>query len=111
MTYFHSPRIPTDGLVLALDAANTKSYTGSGTTWSDLSGNGNNGTLTNGPTFDSDNGGSLDFNGVGDYAKVSNLLDIIKQKIKINAIYYSMCYSMCYSMWHILTAKENVLLI
>ena len=38
----HSPRIVTDGLVLLLDAGNTKSYPGSGTTWSDLSGNGNN---------------------------------------------------------------------
>jgi hypothetical protein len=46
-----------------LDAANPKSYPGSGTTWSDLSGNGNNGTLTNGPTFDSGNGGSLSFDG------------------------------------------------
>jgi len=42
----HSPRIVTDGLVLALDAGNTKSYPGSGTTWTDLSGNGYNHTLT-----------------------------------------------------------------
>ena len=43
----HSPRIVTDELVLALDAGNTKSYPGSGTTWTDLSGKGNNGDLTN----------------------------------------------------------------
>ncbi len=67
MAHFHSPRIITDGLVLALDAANQKSYPGSGTTWSDLSGNGNNGTLTNGPTFDSGNNGSIIFDGVDDY--------------------------------------------
>ena len=36
---------------LLLDAANPNSYPGSGTTWTDLSGNGRNGTLTNGPTF------------------------------------------------------------
>ena len=47
----HSPRIVTDGLVLALDANNSKSYSGSGTTWSDLSGNGNNATLTNNPSY------------------------------------------------------------
>ena len=44
----HSPRIVTDGLILALDAANTKSYPSSGgSTWYDLSGKGNNGTLYN----------------------------------------------------------------
>jgi hypothetical protein len=67
MAYFHSPRIITDGLVLALDAANAKSYPGSGTVWTDLSGNGNNGTLTNGPTFSSANLGSISFDGVDDY--------------------------------------------
>ena len=63
----HSPKIVTDGLVLALDAGNPKSYPGSGTTWTDLSGNGNDGTLTNGPTFDSGNGGSIVFDGTDDY--------------------------------------------
>jgi hypothetical protein len=56
MAYFHSPRIVTDGLILALDAANTKSYPGSGTTWFDLSGNGNNATLdgnVNNPAWNS----------------------------------------------------------
>jgi len=47
----YNPRIVTDGLVLALDAANSKSYPGSGTTWTDLSGFGNNVTITNGPSF------------------------------------------------------------
>lgn len=60
------PPIVTNGLVLNLDAANTKSYPRSGTTWRDLSGNSNNGTLTNGPTFSSDNGGSIVFDGVND---------------------------------------------
>ena len=55
-----------DGLVLNLDAGASTSYPGTGTTWSDLSGNGNDGTLTNGPTFDSANGGSLVFDGVDD---------------------------------------------
>ena len=66
MALTHSPRIVTDGLVLALDAGNTKSYPGSGTAWTDLSGKGNNGTLTNGPTFDSGNGGSIVFDGTDD---------------------------------------------
>ena len=59
------PNVVEDGLILALDAGNTKSYPGSGTTWTDLSGNGNNGTLTsmNGSNYNSANGGYLDFDG------------------------------------------------
>jgi hypothetical protein len=64
---FTGPNIITDGLVLALDAANSRSYPGTGTTWSDLSGNGNSGTLTNGPTFNSGSNGSIMFDGVDDY--------------------------------------------
>lgn len=56
-----------DGLILWLDAGNPTSYPGSGTTWTDLSGLGNNGTLTNGPTFNSSNGGSIVFDGSDDY--------------------------------------------
>ena len=66
MALAHSPKIITDGLVLCLDAGNAKSYPGSGTTWTDLSGSGNNGTLTNGPTYNSANGGSIVFDGVND---------------------------------------------
>lgn len=62
----YGPRIVTDGLVLCLDAGNTKSYPSSGTTWTDISRNGINGTLTNGPTFNSANGGSIVFDGVDD---------------------------------------------
>ena len=57
MSLAHSPRIITDGLVLCLDAGNTKSYPGSGTTWTDLSGQGNNGTLVNGVGYNGSNGG------------------------------------------------------
>lgn len=60
----------TSGLQLYLDAGNTASYPGTGTTWTDLSGNGNNGTLTNGPTFSSSNGGSIVFDGSNDYVTV-----------------------------------------
>lgn len=60
--------IITSGLVLNLDAGNTASYPGSGTTWTDISGNGNNVTLSNGPTYSSADGGSIVFDGVNDYA-------------------------------------------
>ena len=67
------PDIIDDGLVLALDAADRNSYPGSGTTWYDLSGNGNNGTLTNmdGANLDSANGGSLSFDGTNEYIQLS----------------------------------------
>ena len=57
----------TSGLVLNLDAGNGSSYPGSGTTWYDISGNGYNGTLTNGPTFTSLFGGNIVFDGTNDY--------------------------------------------
>jgi hypothetical protein len=63
---FDREQIVTNGLVLLLDAGNPASYPGSGTTWFDLSGNGNNGTLVNGVGYNSDNGGSLVFDGVDD---------------------------------------------
>ena len=67
----YNPRIVTDGLVLALDAGNPKSYPGTGTTWTDLSGRGNNGTLTLGPTYSSANGGAIVFDGADDYVNFS----------------------------------------
>ena len=71
MALSHGPPIVTNGLVLCLDAADRNSYPGSGMTWTDLSGNGNNGTLTNGPTYSSVNGGSIVFDGVDDYVNFS----------------------------------------
>ena len=70
MSYKYGPSIVTDGLVFYVDSGNDKSYPGTGTTWSDLIG-GNDGTLTNGPTYDSANGGSIDFDGVNDYTSIS----------------------------------------
>ena len=60
-----------DGLVLHLDAADRKSYPGSGTIWYDRSGNINNATLTNGPTFNSGNGGYFSFDGTDDYVQTN----------------------------------------
>lgn len=48
MALYHNPRIVTSGLIVALDAADANSYPGSGTTWYDLTGNGNHGTISNG---------------------------------------------------------------
>jgi hypothetical protein len=60
--YKNTPPIVTSGLVLNLDAANIKSYPGSGTTWTDLSGNRLNGTLNNN-TYNTLGGGNISFNG------------------------------------------------
>jgi hypothetical protein len=64
--------IVVDGLVLYLDAANTKSYLGSGTTWSDLSRSENNGALINGPNFNTSNNGVISFDGTNDSVQIPN---------------------------------------
>lgn len=71
MSVFAGPEIITDGLVLSLDAANSRSYPGTGTTWTNLSGTGNNGTIVNGPTYSSTtNNGIFTFNGSNQYINV-----------------------------------------
>ena len=50
----YNPKVVTDGLVLYVDAANNRSYSGTSTNWGDLSSNNFDGTLVNGPTFVSD---------------------------------------------------------
>jgi hypothetical protein len=69
MTFNNGPRITTNGLVLCLDALDKNSYPGTGTTWYDVSGNGYNATLTNGPTWNSV--GYFTFDGSNDYADIS----------------------------------------
>jgi hypothetical protein len=68
--YVNGPKIITDGLVLALDAANTKSYAGSGATWNDVSGNNRTTSLVNTPTFNAANNGSISFDGTNEYASI-----------------------------------------
>ena len=72
MAVNRGPTVVRDGLVLYLDAANRKSYRGTGTSWLDLSGNNNTGTLTNGPTFSAGNGGSIVCDGTNDYILSNN---------------------------------------
>ena len=71
------PNLSEPGLVLALDAADRNSYRGSGTTWTDLSGNTNTAILTNGPTFNVSNGGSILFDGVDDCVVVNSNASIL----------------------------------
>jgi len=90
----YNPSIVTSGLVLALDAANTKSYPGSGTAWTDLSGNGYTGTLTNGPTYSSSNGGYFAFVGASNqHAAVANTTVLqFTGSITLQAIIYPTSY-------------------
>ena len=73
MSTRYNPSIVRDNLVLYLDAANTKSYPGSGTTWTDISRKGTDGTLTNGATFNSGNMGHIAFDGTNDYVDITSL--------------------------------------
>jgi hypothetical protein len=85
--------VESSALQLYLDAGNASSYPGSGTAWTDLSGNSRNGTLTNGPTYSSDNGGSIVFDGSNDfvqctvsYSNGSNICNLDKTKRKSRSI-------------------------
>jgi hypothetical protein len=68
--------VVTTGIQLYLDAGNASSYSGSGTAWNDLSGNSRNGTLTNGPTYSSANGGSIVFDGNNDLVQCTGSLTV-----------------------------------
>jgi hypothetical protein len=88
--------ISNSGLVLHLDAGNAASYSGSGTTWNDLSGNGSNVTLTN-TTFSSANGGSIVFNGTNAYADFNANIEntnvvTIEMWVKSNALENAMYF-------------------
>ena len=81
----------TDGLVLHLDAGNTRSYPGSGNTVYDLSGSGNTSALTNGPTYLSSNLGAFVLDGSNDYILVNSQANILSKTAytKIAYIYIS----------------------
>lgn len=89
-TQYAFGQIVTSGSVLLLDAADKNSYSGSGTTWSDLSGNNNSGSLTNGPTFSSANGGSIVFDGTNDYVNMpSSFLSATSLTYQFNILFSS----------------------
>jgi len=79
MALRHSPKIVTDGLIFALDAGNTRCYPGSGTSFTDLSKTGPNGSLINGTAFLSSNGGVFDFDGSNDYIQTSSRIPTNQQ--------------------------------
>jgi hypothetical protein len=87
-TDVQNKQIVRDGLVLYLDATNRQSYVGSGTIWRDATLNGINGVLTNGPTFNNFNGGSIVFDGFNDYVEFGDILDLGLNSLTINVWTY-----------------------
>ena len=84
----HSPLIVTDGLQVYIDAANVRSYIGSGTTVYDLSGFGNTSTLTNGPTYNSSNLGAFVLDGTNDYININSLSNILSKTAYTKIAYF-----------------------
>ena len=82
------PDIVTDGLLVNVDAANIRSFASGSTTWLDLSKNGRNGTLINGPAFSSANGGILVFDGTNDYITFGNTLGVQGDPFTHNILFY-----------------------
>jgi hypothetical protein len=72
MSLGHGAVVVRNGLILNLDAANIKSYIGTGTAWKDISGNENNSILNNGPTYSTTNSGILTLDGTNDWIDCGN---------------------------------------
>ena len=72
MAIRYNTSIVRDGLVLQLDAANPKSYPGSGTSWFNLASSSYTGSLVNGVAYSSDNNGILTFDGTNDYVTIAS---------------------------------------
>jgi hypothetical protein len=85
--------IVTNGIIVNLDAGNVASYPGTGTTWTDLSGNGNNGTLINGVGYNALNGGSLVFNGINQGVSLLGASTLSVNQMTVSSWNYSADYA------------------
>jgi len=88
MPNYYGPRIVTDNLVTYLDAASSKSYSGSGSTWTDISRSNNNASLVNSPTFSSANLGGFIFDGTNDYASISSFTNTFNGPFSLSVTFY-----------------------
>lgn len=89
MSTIGGPNIVDSGLILELDAGNIKSYQSGSTTWFDKSGNANNGTLINGPTFDTGSLGLIAFDGVNDYVNLAtSTINLSVWSVNVTLYYY-----------------------
>ncbi len=92
-------KMVTDGLVLYLNAADANSYVSGSTTWRDLAGS-NNGTLTNGPTYNSANFGSIVFDGVNDYVVCTNALSLTNVTLNVWFYFTNLSDQICAQSWN-----------
>lgn len=87
-----TPELVTTNLTMHLDAGDSNSYPGSGTTWTDLTSNNYTGTLLNGVSYTSSDGGALLFDGNDDNVDFNDILDMRQNSmttitwIKVNAV-------------------------
>ncbi len=80
MAVGYNPSIVSDGLVLYLDSANSRSYSGSGNTWYDLSRSSNTSALTNGASYVGSGSSSyISFDGSNDYVAVNSSANILSK--------------------------------
>jgi hypothetical protein len=105
-TQYAFGRIVTSGLVLALDAADRNSYMSGSTVWNDVSGNGNSGSLVNGPTFSNN---SIVFDGVDDYAVRTDAALKNYTTITANIWMYLTSYISSYETYISYNAEEGTL--
>ena len=74
MSFYRGPKTINSNLSFIIDPGDKNSYSGSGTSWRDMSGNSLNGTLVNSPTYSESNGGTLIFNGTNQWGNFGNVL-------------------------------------
>jgi hypothetical protein len=88
MSFIDGPRIITDGLVFGVNSADRNSYSGAGTTWFDLSGNQFNSTLTNGPTYSTNNNGVIVLDGANDIVSIPGNTTIYSSNFTWQSFHY-----------------------
>jgi len=111
MAAFSGPNLVTTGLSMYLDAADLLSYPGTGTVWSDISGNGNNGTLVSSPTYSSSNGGYFTFNGTSQYVGLpynATTLTFSSKNFTLDCWIYLTAYSRGFSGYYAAALFSNV---
>jgi len=108
MGFYRGPNVVTDGLVLALDAANTTSYVSGSVIWRDLSGNNNSGSLVSGPAFSTNVGGNIVFDGSNKRATLTTPFG--KSGFTSVSIWYNRIESVSSISWRTLfaTATTNI---